>query len=72
MQRIGVTIGTATLAKIFYDVLIRTGHDYLVAVSDILLAACGFMLLALLMALAELTRRRRHRPKLLHTMDRSR
>ncbi len=55
-QRIGAAIGTATLATIFYHVLLRTGHDYPVAVSDALLAACGFMLLALLMALAVLTR----------------
>jgi MFS family permease len=63
-QRIGGAIGTATLATIFYHVLIRTGHDYPVAVSNALLAACGFMLLALLIALAELARRRRHRPEL--------
>ena len=62
-QRIGSAIGTAVLATIFYHVLLRTGHDYHVAVSDALLAACGFMLLALLMALAEVTRRRRHRPE---------
>lgn len=60
-QRIGAAIGTATLATIFYHVLIGTGHDYQLAVSDALLAACGFMLLALLMALAALARRR-HRP----------
>lgn len=64
MQRIGGAIGTATLATIFYYVLTRTGHSYPVAVSGALLAAAGFMLLALLMALAELTRRRRHRPEL--------
>jgi hypothetical protein len=51
------------LATIFYYVLLRTGHDYSIAVSDTVLAASGFMLLALLMALAELTRRRRHRPE---------
>jgi glycerol uptake facilitator-like aquaporin len=58
-QRIGAAIGTATLATIFYHVLTQTGHDYSIAVSDTLLAACGFMLLALLMALTEATRRRR-------------
>jgi MFS family permease len=62
-QRIGAAIGTAALATIFYHVLPRTGHDYPVAVSDTLLAACGVMLLALLMALAVLTRQQRHRPK---------
>jgi EmrB/QacA subfamily drug resistance transporter len=63
VQRIGAAIGTAVLATIFYHVLLRTGHDYPIAVSDTLLAAAGFILLALLMALAEVTRRRRHRPK---------
>jgi hypothetical protein len=58
----GAAIGTATLAAIFYHVLVRTGHDYSIAVSDALLAASGFMLLALLMALTEL-RRRWHRPQ---------
>lgn len=58
MQRIGAAIGTAPLTTIFYQVLTRTRHDYSVAVSDALLAAGGSMLLALLMALAELTRRR--------------
>jgi EmrB/QacA subfamily drug resistance transporter len=62
-QRVGSAIGTAVLATIFYHVLLGTGHDYPIAVSDALLAASGFMLLALLMALAEVTRRRRHRPK---------
>ena len=59
MQRIGAAIGTATLATIFYHVLVRTGYNYPVAVSDTLLAAGGFLLLALLMALAQLTRRHR-------------
>jgi EmrB/QacA subfamily drug resistance transporter len=62
-QRIGSAIGTAVLATIFYHVVLRTGHDYSIAVSDALLVASGFMLLALLMALAEVTRRRRPRPK---------
>jgi EmrB/QacA subfamily drug resistance transporter len=60
-QRIGAAIGTATLATIFYHMLTSTGHDYSTAVSDTLLAASGFMLLALLMALTEVMRRR-HRP----------
>jgi EmrB/QacA subfamily drug resistance transporter len=62
-QRIGGAIGTAALATIFYHVLARGGHDYSIAVSDAVLSACGFMVLALLMALAELLlprRRTRH------------
>ena len=57
-QRIGSAIGTATLAGIFYAVLAASGRDYPAAVSDTLLCASGFMLLALLMAVAELARRR--------------
>ncbi|MCW2569642.1 MAG: major facilitator superfamily 1 [Mycobacterium sp.] len=56
-QRIGAAIGTAVLAAIFYQVLIRTGRDYPAAVYDALLCASGVMLLALLMAVAELVRR---------------
>jgi MFS family permease len=58
-QRIGGAIGTAVLATIFYQVLIGTARDYAVAVSDALLVASGIMVLALLMAIAELIRRRR-------------
>jgi hypothetical protein len=58
-QRIGGAIGTAALTTIFYQVLIRTGSDYPAAVADALLAAVGFMVLALLLALAEA----RHRPR---------
>jgi predicted membrane protein len=61
-QRIGGAIGTAVLATIFYQVLIGTGRDYAAAVSDALLVASGIMVLALLMAIAELIRRRLHRP----------
>jgi lipopolysaccharide export LptBFGC system permease protein LptF len=57
-QRIGAAIGTAVLATIFYRVLTGTGRDYAVAVSDALLVASGIMLLALLIAIAELIRRR--------------
>jgi len=60
-QRIGAAIGTAVLATVFYHVLTRTGRDYPAAVSDTLLCATGLMLLALLMAITELVRRRRHR-----------
>ncbi|MDQ1653801.1 MAG: hypothetical protein QOI35_3001 [Cryptosporangiaceae bacterium] len=59
-QRIGSAIGTAVLATIFYRVL--TGHGYATAISDALLCASGLMVVALLMAVAELVRRRRHRP----------
>jgi EmrB/QacA subfamily drug resistance transporter len=55
-QRIGGAVGTAVLATIFYHVLMATGHDYATAVSDALLCACGLMLLALLLAIAELAR----------------
>jgi EmrB/QacA subfamily drug resistance transporter len=60
-QRIGAAIGTAVLATIYYHVLTDTGRDYPVAASDTLLCAAGLMLLALLMAIAELVRRRSHR-----------
>ena len=59
-QRIGAAVGTAVLAAIFYQVLVRTGRDYATAVSDALLCASGVMVLALLMAVAELARR--HHP----------
>jgi hypothetical protein len=61
-QRIGAAIGTAVLATIYYHVLADTGRDYPVAASDTLLCATGLMLLALLMAVAELVRRRFHLP----------
>jgi EmrB/QacA subfamily drug resistance transporter len=60
-QRIGSAIGTALLASVFYRVLQGSGHDYPAAVSDALLWSCGLMLLALLLAIAELWQRRRHR-----------
>jgi EmrB/QacA subfamily drug resistance transporter len=59
-QRIGSAIGTAILATIFYQVLARTGRVYSAAVSDTLLCASGIMLLALLLAVVELVRRRYH------------
>jgi EmrB/QacA subfamily drug resistance transporter len=52
-QRIGAAIGTATLVTIFYHVLTHTRRDYSFAVSDAVLSACGFLVLALLMALTE-------------------
>ena len=57
-QRIGSAIGTATLAGVFYAVLASTGRDYPAAVSVALLCASGVMLLALLLAVVELVRRR--------------
>jgi EmrB/QacA subfamily drug resistance transporter len=52
-QRIGSAIGTALLAAVFYRVL-TGGHAYPKAISDALLCACGLMLLALLLAIADL------------------
>ena len=52
-QRIGAAIGTALLVSVFYRVLAANGHSYPTAVSDALLCACGLMLLALLVAVAE-------------------
>jgi EmrB/QacA subfamily drug resistance transporter len=61
-QRIGSAIGTALLASVFYRVLTGSGHDYPRAVSDALLCACGLMLGALVLAIAELWDWRRHQP----------
>jgi hypothetical protein len=66
-QRIGAAIGTATLATIFYHVLVRSGHDYSVAISDAVFSASGFMLVALLLALIDATRRLRQREPAPHT-----
>jgi EmrB/QacA subfamily drug resistance transporter len=64
-QRIGAAIGTAILVVIFYDVLASTDQDYSTAVSNALVSASGFMLLALVMAITEVARRRpRHGPRL--------
>jgi EmrB/QacA subfamily drug resistance transporter len=59
-QRIGSAVGTALLASVFYRILTGSGHAYPAAVSDALLCACGLMLLALLLAIAELWHRRPH------------
>jgi EmrB/QacA subfamily drug resistance transporter len=61
-QRVGAAIGTASLTTIFYHVLLTSGRNYLTAVSDAVLASAGFMALALLLAFAELTRRRAAEP----------
>jgi EmrB/QacA subfamily drug resistance transporter len=71
-QRIGSAIGTALLVSVFYRVLQDTGHAYHVAVSDALLCASGLMLLALLLAIAELWQRRRHRHEYPHPPPESR
>jgi EmrB/QacA subfamily drug resistance transporter len=55
-QRIGAAIGTAILATIFYHVLTHSGHDYSTAVSDAVLSAAGLMLVALLLAVVDLSR----------------
>jgi EmrB/QacA subfamily drug resistance transporter len=60
-QRIGAAIGTVALVTVFYHVLTATGRDYSLAVSDTLLCTCGLMVLALLMAIAEIRRRRSRR-----------
>jgi EmrB/QacA subfamily drug resistance transporter len=60
-QRIGAAIGTATLATIFYHALVRSGHDYSLAISDAVFSASGFMLLALLMALTDVAWRQRRK-----------
>jgi EmrB/QacA subfamily drug resistance transporter len=60
-QRIGAAIGTATLATIFYHMLVRSGHDYSIAISDAVLSASGFLLLALLMAWTDVAWRQRRK-----------
>jgi hypothetical protein len=57
-QRIGAAIGTAVLATVHYDALTGSGRDFAAAVSDALLCAAGLMLLALVIAVAELIERR--------------
>jgi EmrB/QacA subfamily drug resistance transporter len=56
-QRIGAAIGAAVLTTIYYQLLTRTGH-FAASVSDTLLCAAGLMLLALLIAIADLVRHR--------------
>jgi hypothetical protein len=62
-QRIGGAIGTAVLATIYYHVLSSTTSDYAAAVSDALLIASGLMLLAMLIAIADLLQHRRRTPE---------
>ncbi len=58
-QRLGAAVGTAVLATVYYQVL--AGADHSAAASDALLVACGFMAIALLVAVIELARRRSRR-----------
>jgi MFS family permease len=58
VQRIGSAIGTAVLVSIFYQVLGHTRGDFTAAVFDTLLAASGFMLLALVLAVWDLIQQR--------------
>ncbi|MGW6281309.1 MFS transporter [Kribbella sp. NPDC055071] len=58
-QRIGSAIGTAVLATIFYRVLTSSAHDYSRAASDALLSASALMVVALLIATADLVTHRR-------------
>lgn len=60
-QRIGSAIGTATLAGVFYATLRHTGGDQSAAITGALLTAAGVMVLALLLAVAELAQGRAHR-----------
>jgi hypothetical protein len=62
-QRIGSAIGTAALASVFYTALTASGHHYATAIYASLLCACGFTLLALLLAIAELVHRSRPEPQ---------
>jgi MFS family permease len=57
-QRIGGAIGTAVLVGVFSVVLDDSGGDYPAAVSATLLCAAGVMFLGLVLAVAELVRRR--------------
>ena len=54
-------VGPLLLASVFYRFLTGSGRAYPTAVSDALLCACGLMLLALLLAIAELWHRRSRR-----------
>jgi EmrB/QacA subfamily drug resistance transporter len=55
-QRIGASIGTAVIATAFYHVLQQTGDDFDTAIFYALLCASGTLLVALLLAVAELAR----------------
>jgi len=55
-QRIGAAVGSALLVTIFYHQLSEVGEAYSAAISDTLLYAAGFMMLALSLAIVDLTR----------------
>jgi EmrB/QacA subfamily drug resistance transporter len=61
-QRIGAAMGTALLATVYYHALTGSGGHFAAAVSDALLCAAGLMLLALVIAVAELIQRRHRSP----------
>ena len=55
-QRIGGAIGSAVLATIFYNLLMRSGGNYQTSVSDTLLCASALMVVALVIATTDLLR----------------
>jgi EmrB/QacA subfamily drug resistance transporter len=57
-QRIGAAIGTAALVTIYYHVLTHNHAGFSTAIYETVLAACGFMVLAWLIAVAQLVRTR--------------
>ncbi|MCU1615424.1 MAG: transporter [Frankiales bacterium] len=61
-QRIGSSVGSAVLVILYYHELTHSRGSSGAAVSDALICAAGCMVLALLIAVAELVGRRRHRP----------
>jgi EmrB/QacA subfamily drug resistance transporter len=58
-QRVGGAMGTALLASVYFHALTSSGGDFGAAVSDTLLCTAGFMFFALVLAVAEIGRRRR-------------
>jgi len=55
-QRIGAAVGSAVLVTILYHQLSEVGEAYPTAISDTLLYAAGFMVLALSLAIVDLAR----------------
>jgi EmrB/QacA subfamily drug resistance transporter len=62
-QRVGAASGTAVLTTIFYHLLGCAGAGYSAAVRDTLFSAAGFMLLALLLTVADLAAHRRRQQR---------
>ncbi|MDT5068654.1 MAG: hypothetical protein QOK02_4809, partial [Mycobacterium sp.] len=58
-QRIGTAIGTGVLASVFHAVVTASGGQYQKALSVAMACSAGLTLIALAVALAELTRRKR-------------